>query len=133
MTVSIIVLILIAIGFLAIVGLVIRRLWTMIAVRHAHIGVDGVQQLEVVVDAGYHPDVVVLQQGRPARLNFARRESGTCSEWVVFPSLGLSKKLEPFKTTAVEFVPKEPGEFTFTCKFNVCRGKLFVEKQISRA
>ncbi|MCL5958192.1 MAG: cupredoxin domain-containing protein [Chloroflexi bacterium] len=116
-------------GFLAVVWLFIIRFWACESTARAHLDSEGVQELEVVVDAGYHPEVVVLQQGRPTRLNFVRRESGNCSEWVIFPSFGVSKKLEPFKTTAVELIPREPGEFVFTCKFNVCRGKLIVEKR----
>lgn len=124
---SVLMLVLAIAGFLVIVWFLIFRFWTRASTARAHLDAEGVQELEVVVDAGYHPEVVVLQQGRPARLNFVRREIGTCSEWVIFPSFGVSKKLEPFKTTAVELIPRAPGEFVFTCKFNVCRGKLIVE------
>jgi plastocyanin domain-containing protein len=90
-------------------------------------GEAGVQQVKVTVKGGYSPDVIVVRQGRPVRLDFYRDETSSCSETVVFGDFGIARALPAFQTTPVEFTPQKPGEFTFTCGMNMLRGKLVVE------
>ncbi len=95
------------------------------AVRAA-VGQAGVQEIKVTVKGGYSPDVIVVRQGRPVRLDFYRDETASCSDRVVFGDFGISQDLPAFKTTSIELTPEEPGEFTFTCGMNMMRGKLVV-------
>ena len=88
----------------------------------------GVQEINVTVKGGYSPDVIVVREGLPVRLNFYRDETASCSEQVVFGDFGIARDLPPFKTTSIEFTPKKTGEFTFTCGMNMLRGKLIVER-----
>ncbi|CAN5509245.1 cupredoxin domain-containing protein [soil metagenome] len=88
---------------------------------------DGVQQIRVTVRGGYSPDVIVVKQGRPVRLDFYRDETASCSEQVVFGDFGIARDLPAFKTTPVEFTPDKAGEFTWTCGMRMLRGKLVVE------
>jgi len=88
----------------------------------------GVQEINVTVKGGYSPDVIVVREGQPVRLNFYRDETASCSEQVVFGDFGIARDLPPFKTTSIEFTPKKAGEFTFTCGMNMLRGKLIVER-----
>jgi plastocyanin domain-containing protein len=90
-------------------------------------GVRGVQEVKITVKGGYTPDVVVVKQGRPVRLDFYRDETSSCSEQVVFGDFGIARDLPAFRTTPVEFTPQKSGEFTFTCGMNMLRGKLVVE------
>lgn len=85
------------------------------------------QGIRVTVKGGYSPDVIVVRQGKPVRLRFYRDETASCSEQVVSGDFGIAKNLPAYKTTAVEFVPDKPGEFTFACGMNMMRGKLLVE------
>jgi plastocyanin domain-containing protein len=87
----------------------------------------GVQAVRITVKGGYAPDVVVVRQGAPVRLDFYRDETGSCSDRVVFGDLGIARELPAFETTAVEFTPREAGEFEFTCGMHMLRGKLIVE------
>lgn len=87
----------------------------------------GVQQIKVVVKGGYSPDVIAVRAGMPVRLDFYRDETASCSEQVVFPDFGIARDLPAFKTTAIEFTPDTPGEYTFACGMNMMRGKLIVE------
>lgn len=87
----------------------------------------GFQQIKVTVKGGYSPDVIVVKQGTPVRLDFYRDETAACSEQILFPDFGIARDLPAFKTTAVEFLPDKSGEFTFTCGMNMMRGKLIVE------
>ena len=61
------------------------------------------------------------------RLNFVRQESASCSEMVQLPAFSKSAKLPEGETVAVEFLPKEPGEFEFACQMGMIRGKIIVE------
>ena len=93
----------------------------------AQTGAGGVQEVKITVKGGYSPDVVVVKQGRPVRLDFYRDETSSCSEQVVFGDFGIARDLPAFKTTPVEFTPDRPGEFTWTCGMNMLRGRLVVE------
>lgn len=92
----------------------------------------GVQQIKVLVKGGYDPDVIVVEQGRPVRLDFYRDETATCSDTVVFGDFGIARPLPAFQTTPVEFTPEKAGEYTFTCGMNMMRGKLIVEAASGR-
>ncbi len=88
--------------------------------------VDGVQVVGVIVKGGYSPDVIQVAAGVPVRMLFDRQESGDCTSRVVFPDFGVNQTLPAFGTTAVEFLPKEPGEYEFACGMNMIRGRLQV-------
>lgn len=93
----------------------------------ATVGSGGVQEVKVMVKGGYDPDVIVVTQGQPVRLDFYRDETASCSERVVFGDFGIARDLPAFKTTSIEFTPDKAGEFAFTCGMNMMRGKLVVE------
>jgi len=93
----------------------------------ASLGDGGVQEINVTVKDGYSPDVIVVKQGLPVRLNFYRDETSACSEQIVFGDFRIARNLPPFQTTAIEFTPEKTGQFTFTCGMNMLRGKLIVE------
>jgi plastocyanin domain-containing protein len=93
------------------------------------VSTGGVQQVQVRVKGGYEPDVIVVEKGRPVRLDFYRDETSGCSDTVVFGDFGIARPLAAFKTTSVEFTPDKAGEFTFTCGMNMLRGRLIVEDE----
>ncbi len=87
----------------------------------------GVQKVKITVKGGYSPDLIVVKQGRPVRLDFYRDETASCSDEVVFGDFGIARPLPAFKTTSIEFTPDKTGEFTFTCGMRMLRGTLVVE------
>ena len=93
----------------------------------AKAGAGGHQEALIVVKGGYTPDTIVVQAGRPVRLNFRRDETAACSEMVLFPDFDKSAKLPTGETIAIEFVPEKPGEYEFACQMGMLRGKLIVE------
>lgn len=112
-------------------ALIVFVLWYFFGEREAAaatIGSSGTQEIKVTVRGGYSPDVIVVKQGVPVRLNFYRDETASCSETVVFSDFGIARDLPAFKTTAIEFTPDKTGEFTFACGMNMLRGKLIVEQ-----
>jgi len=94
---------------------------------------DGVQEVRVIVKGGYSPDVIVVKQGAPVKLDFYRDETASCSEEIVFGDFGITRHLPAFQTTTIEFTPEQSGEFTFTCGMNMMRGKLVVEQAAASA
>ena len=87
---------------------------------------SGRQELMVLVKGGYIPDVIQLQAGTPARLNFRREESAACTEMVVFPDFDRAAQLPEGETVPIDFVPQEPGEYQFSCQMGMVRGRLVV-------
>lgn len=95
--------------------------------QRAAVTSSGYQEAMVLVKGGYTPDVIVVQHGKPVRLNFRREETAACSEMVVFGDFGKSARLPTGETVPVEFLPDKPGEYEFTCQMGMLRGKLVVE------
>ncbi|NOY05412.1 MAG: cupredoxin domain-containing protein [Chlorobi bacterium] len=94
---------------------------------HLQLNSSGVQEILITVKGGYTPDVIVVEAGKPVRLNFRREETAACSEQVLFPDFGKQATLPPNKTIPVEFTPDKPGEYGFQCAMGMLRGKLIVE------
>ncbi|TMR89739.1 heavy metal translocating P-type ATPase [Nonomuraea basaltis] len=88
---------------------------------------DGVQEIEIVVQGGYSPDVVRVRQGIPLRVVFDRRESGDCTSRVVFADFAVSRALPASAKTTVELLPADAGEYGFACGMNMVHGRLIVE------
>jgi len=112
------------------VAAILFVLWFFFGEREkvkADVGQSGVQEIKITVHGGYSPDVIVVREGVPVRLNFYRDETASCSEQVVIGDFGIARNLPAFETTPVEFTPDRKGEFTFTCGMNMLRGKLIVE------
>jgi len=105
-------------------------LWYFLLARGrgvAALAAGGVQEVRIVVKGGYTPDTIIVQAGAPVRLQFYRDETADCSERVVFDAFGVSADLPAFATTAVEFTPREPGEYPFRCGMSMLKGLLVVE------
>jgi plastocyanin domain-containing protein len=116
------------VGGLLLIGFI---LWYFFGPREAvaaQLTATGVQEVRVTVKGGYAPDVIVVKQGKPVRLDFYRDETASCSEQVVFGDFGIARELPAYKTTSIEFTPDKAGEFTFACGMNMMRGKLVVEQ-----
>ena len=116
---------LVGVGLLAFVG------WFFFLAPHrvaaAVSSSAGVQQVDIVVKGGYSPNVIEVEHGKPVQLNFYRDEEGTCSEELLLPDFNIRRDLAPFKTTAIEFLPKQAGTFAFTCGMHMLRGSLVVK------
>jgi plastocyanin domain-containing protein len=95
--------------------------------RRAAVTSSGYQEALILVKGGYTPDVIVVEHGKPVRLNFRRDESASCSEMVLFPAFGKSAKLPEGQIVPIEFLPDKPGEYDFACQMGMLRGKLIVE------
>jgi plastocyanin domain-containing protein len=93
----------------------------------APIGGAGRQEVDVLVQGGYSPDRIEVQQGRPVRLNFLRQETNPCTEQVIFSDFGIARHLPIGQSVPVDFTPEKPGEYIFHCGMNMVRGRLIVK------
>src|SRR5712692_2267628 len=116
-----------ALGAVAIVWVLWYFLFSRGKAVAAAAGTEAVQEVRILVKGGYTPDTVVVQAGKPVRLQFYRDETAECSERVVFEQFDIDVPLPAFQTTTVEFTPPEPGEFRFRCGMNMLKGLLVVE------
>jgi plastocyanin domain-containing protein len=113
---------------LGVIGFIVWFFW-LVKTKGVRAAVTsgGYQEQMVLVKGGYTPDVIVVERGKPVRLNFVRQESASCSEMVLLPAFNKSTNLPEGETIAVEFLPKDPGEYEFQCQMGMLRGKLIVE------
>lgn len=113
---------------LALIAFIVWFFWMKKATGvRAALTSGGYQEQMVLVKGGYTPDVIVVERGKPVRLNFVRQESAACSEMVLLPAFNRSMSLPEGQTVAVEFMPSEPGEYEFACQMGMFRGKVIVE------
>jgi len=85
------------------------------------------QEYTITVEGGYNPAVVRVKAGRPVRLVFDRRDSGSCSEEIVFPDFGIRRFLPTGKKTVVDVTPPKAGRYEFTCGMSMLHGALVAE------
>lgn len=113
---------------LGLISLIVWFFW-LVKTRgvRAAVASSGYQEQMVLVKGGYTPDVIVVEAGKPVRLNFVRQESASCSEMVLLPAFSKSARLPEGQTVPIEFLPKERGEFEFACQMGMLRGKVVVE------
>lgn len=110
------------------IGLIVWFFWLKRATgTRAGITSSGYQEAMILVKGGYTPDVIVVQAGKPVRLNFRREETASCSEKVVFADFNKSADLPTGETVPVEILPEKAGEYEFACQMGMFRGRLIVE------
>jgi plastocyanin domain-containing protein len=71
--------------------------------------------------------VIIVERGKPVRLNFLRQETAACSDMVLLPDFNKSATLPTGETVPIEFLPEKSGEYEFSCQMGMLRGKLIVE------
>jgi len=119
---------LVTLGGLGAIGFVVWFFWLWRRQgAQAALTSSGYQEALILVKGGYTPDVIVVERGRPVRLNFRREETAACSEMVIFGDFNKSARLPTGETVAIELMPEKPGEYEFACQMGMFRGRLIVE------
>lgn len=83
--------------------------------------------LDIIVDGGYNPSTLVLQQNKNTTLNFIRKDSNSCLEEVVLPDFKIKKYLPLGEKVTITITPKTAGVFPFSCGMNMFHGKIIVK------
>jgi plastocyanin domain-containing protein len=67
------------------VALIALILWYFFGEREAVAASEnaGLQEVKITVKGGYSPDVIVVKENLPVRLDFYRDETASCSEEVI--------------------------------------------------
>jgi hypothetical protein len=99
---------------LALIGFIVWFFWLVKAkgVR-APLTSGGYQEQMVLVKGGHTPDVIVVELGKPVRLNFVRQESASCSEMVLLPAFGkdrLRARTASGPDCALQVLAAHPGD-----------------------
>ena len=124
---------LVTLGAAGLIGGIVWFFWGLRKEGYrAAVASSGYQEAMVLVKGGYSPDTIVVRAGKPVRLTFRREEASPCSEMVVFGDFGKSATLPAGESVAVEFLPKDPGTYEFTCQMGMLRGRLIVEPALGR-
>lgn len=116
------------IGAAALSGLIIWWFFGKKKISNVHaVQTNEFQTATITVNGGYQPNVISLEQGKPAKITFLRKDSSSCLEEVIMPDFGVSTKLpvgEPFEVT---IMPKKAGMFTYTCGMRMFSGQVEVK------
>ena len=89
--------------------------------------VEALGEIDIIVEGGYTPSVVSIQQGKPTTINFLRKDPNSCLEEVVMPEFKIRKFLPMNEKVSIEITPKQKGEFAFSCGMNMYHGKIIVK------
>lgn len=87
---------------------------------------DGVQIVKMDVDWTFEPNEFVIQKGVPVRWEIQGINVSGCSNEIVIPSMGISKKIDQ-GLNVVEFTPEKSGTLPFSCWMGMLGGKFIVE------
>ena len=88
---------------------------------------DNNQIVDIEVNGGYSPEVVVLKEGVPAELNFTRRDASSCLDRVVFSDFGINQELPQNEKETIKIDTSKSGEYQWACGMDMFHGKLIIE------
>lgn len=89
--------------------------------------VVAVGSIDVVVEGGYNPNVIVIPKGKITQVNFIRKDPSSCLEEVVLGDFKVRKYLPLNQKVTVELTPQQTGEFGYACGMNMYHGKIIVK------
>lgn len=84
-------------------------------------------ELDIIVDGGYQPEIISIPKGKTTKLNFTRKDPSSCLEEVILSDFKVRKYLPLNKTVSIEIIPEKIGEYVFTCGMNMFHGKIVVK------
>ena len=83
--------------------------------------------VDITANGGYSPEVITVKKGRPVTLNFTRTDPSDCLDEVTLPDFKKRLELPLGEVVSITIVPKELGEFTYSCGMNMFHGKIIVK------
>src|SRR3989344_8926367 len=81
--------------------------------------VEASDSIDILVEGGYTPGVISVDQGKPVTLNFFRKDPNSCLEEMVMPEFKIRKFLPLNEKVSISVTPKQKGEFAFSCGMNM--------------
>jgi plastocyanin domain-containing protein len=105
---------------------IIFTFWFFLRRKEESVVVEN-NQVDILVQGGYKPEVITIPQNQTTTINFLRKDSSSCLEEVVLSDFKIKKFLPVDKKVSIQITPKEKGEFRFSCGMNMFHGKLIVK------
>lgn len=89
---------------------------------------DDVQEIAMKIEPwGYNPDKITVKNNVPVKINLQASPQAGCTRSIVFRDFGVSKTVAAGGTGTIEFTPKKPGTYQFSCAMGMARGTLVVQ------
>jgi len=110
----------------SIVGFVgiIFTYWFFLMRREKEVAVEN--EVDIIVDGGYKPEIISVPQAKTTKLNFIRKDPSSCLEEIVLGDFKIRKYLPLNKKVTIEIKPEKPGEYDYACGMNMFHGKIIV-------
>lgn len=105
-------------------GIILAALTYWFFLRRKEKEVVAGDSIEITVQGGYSPEVIVVPVGRTTKLNFMRLDESACLEEVVLGDFKIRKTLPLRQKVEVEIKPEQAGEFTYSCGMGMYHGKI---------
>lgn len=83
--------------------------------------------VDIIVEGGYSPKVIVIPKGKTTKINFVRKDPSSCLEEVVLGDFKIRKYLPLNQKVTIELTPRQSGEFGYACGMNMYHGKIIVK------
>ncbi len=113
----------IIVAIVGVIGMVFTY-WFFLMKRDKEVAAVGA--IDVIVEGGYSPAAITVKQGSPTVLNFLRKDQNSCLEEVVVPEFKIKQFLPLNQKVSIEIIPKQKGEFVFSCGMGMYHGKIIV-------
>lgn len=88
---------------------------------------SAVNEHTIEVAEEFTPASVSVKAGQSVRLHFRRGDQPTCADEIVFPQLGIRKKIAANQTVTVEVPAQQAGTLQFVCGMNMMKGSVVVQ------
>lgn len=88
--------------------------------------VEVADEVDIIVEGGYSPEVISIPRGKTTKLNFIRKDPSDCLEEVVLGDFKIRRHLPLNQKVTIEIDPKESGEYGYACGMNMFHGKIIV-------
>ena len=99
--------------------------WFFLMKKEKEVAVSG--SVDITVEGGYSPEVIVIPRGKTTKINFIRKDPTSCLEEVVLGDFKIRKHLPLNQKVTVELTPQQSGEFGYACGMNMYHGKIIVK------
>ena len=106
-----------------VVGIVFTY-WFFLGKKGQEVAVS--DEVDIIVDGGYSPEVISVPAGKITKLNFIRKDKSSCLEEVVLSDFKIRKYLPLNQKITIEIKPEKSGEYVFHCGMNMFHGKIVV-------
>jgi sulfite exporter TauE/SafE len=87
-----------------------------------------IQNITLEARDGYIPNTITVTKNTPVRLTVVNPGNDMCAESIVFPSLGIDKKLKQYGKTVISFTAPNEGRFVFSSGCGMWQGTLVVAR-----